>query len=393
MADQPNLSEMAAVVARVPGGRNQLGVVAEALPVPGARQVRIRVAGASVNPIDLSTRAGRLADAGLMLCRAADRSRLGRRRRSSMRSATAVAVVRHRATHVVGLRTLLFAPGTPPRRWCSTSRPSPPRRCRCRSYEAATLPLNGLTADRALGLAGGCARGDTLLVTGAAGAVGGFTLELASTPRACTRSPWPGRTTRTWSATSAARDVLTSSGAAGGLAVRGRSCRAGWTPWSTPPSWASPPTTGCGTGGTFVALVRPVRPRRPSGAPRWSCRRWPRGRRPPHRAGGAGRLRAARVADPHIGALPRRGSRSCPGRGTRPPRSSGAGARCRRRPAGGSQACIVTPSSPCRDADEVIDALYRFAAGQDRRDPRPLALSVRRRRHARLHRAGSSIRT
>jgi NADPH:quinone reductase len=44
--------------------------------------------------------------------------------------------------------------------------------------EAATLPLNGLTAARSLDLAR-VGRGDTLLVTGAAGAVGGYVLELA----------------------------------------------------------------------------------------------------------------------------------------------------------------------------------------------------------------------
>jgi NADPH:quinone reductase len=44
--------------------------------------------------------------------------------------------------------------------------------------QAATIPLCGLTADRALALAG-LHPGQTLLVTGAAGGVGGFVLELA----------------------------------------------------------------------------------------------------------------------------------------------------------------------------------------------------------------------
>jgi NADPH:quinone reductase-like Zn-dependent oxidoreductase len=50
---------------------------------------------------------------------------------------------------------------------------------RGKPYEqAATIPLAGLTADRALALAD-LQPGQTLLVTGAAGGVGGFVLELA----------------------------------------------------------------------------------------------------------------------------------------------------------------------------------------------------------------------
>ena len=41
------------------------------MPEPGPHQVRIRVAAAALNPIDLSARAGRLAAAGL-LARTAD---------------------------------------------------------------------------------------------------------------------------------------------------------------------------------------------------------------------------------------------------------------------------------------------------------------------------------
>ena len=50
---------------------------------------------------------------------------------------------------------------------------------RLTSAEAATLPLNALTADQALDLLG-LAPGQTLLVTGAAGALGGYSVELAA---------------------------------------------------------------------------------------------------------------------------------------------------------------------------------------------------------------------
>jgi NADPH:quinone reductase-like Zn-dependent oxidoreductase len=45
--------------------------------------------------------------------------------------------------------------------------------------EAATLPLNGLTAVQALAMAG-AGEGDDLLITGASGAVGGFAVQLAA---------------------------------------------------------------------------------------------------------------------------------------------------------------------------------------------------------------------
>ena len=49
------------------GGTEVLEVVDTPMPEPAPHQIRIRVAASSVNRIDLSTRAGRLADAGLMV--------------------------------------------------------------------------------------------------------------------------------------------------------------------------------------------------------------------------------------------------------------------------------------------------------------------------------------
>jgi NADPH:quinone reductase-like Zn-dependent oxidoreductase len=80
---------------------------------------------------------------------------------------------------VIGLRDLLFAfPGAHAEQVVLHEgglAPAP----RGTPYEqAATIPLAGLTADRALALAD-LQPGQTLLVTGAAGGVGGFVLELA----------------------------------------------------------------------------------------------------------------------------------------------------------------------------------------------------------------------
>ena len=55
-----------AVVARRIGGPDVLELVPTAVPEPGTGEVRIRVAAAALNPIDISARAGRLTAAGLL---------------------------------------------------------------------------------------------------------------------------------------------------------------------------------------------------------------------------------------------------------------------------------------------------------------------------------------
>lgn len=57
---------MLSIIARSSGGPDVLDAVDMPVPAPGPRQVRVRVVASSVNPIDLSTRAGRLTEAGLM---------------------------------------------------------------------------------------------------------------------------------------------------------------------------------------------------------------------------------------------------------------------------------------------------------------------------------------
>jgi NADPH:quinone reductase-like Zn-dependent oxidoreductase len=159
------------------GGPEVIEVVDTPVPDPGPHQVRIHVAASSVNPIDLSTRAGRLVDAGLMVAEpdiglgwdvAGTVEAVGARVRS-------FAV----GDRVVGLRNLLFAPGAHAEQVVLDESAVAPAPVSVSLAEAATLPLNALTADRALGLTG-LERGRSLLVTGAAGGVGGFVLELAA---------------------------------------------------------------------------------------------------------------------------------------------------------------------------------------------------------------------
>lgn len=166
----------AAIVSRF-GGPETVEVVDLPLPEPGARAVRVRVAASSVQPIDLSTRAGRLTESGLV----ASRPMLGLGWDvAGVVDATGPGVERFAVgDRVIGLRDLLFAlPGAHAEHVALDESALAPAPASASFVEAATLPLNALTADRALQLTG-TRPGDTVLVTGAAGGVGGFALELA----------------------------------------------------------------------------------------------------------------------------------------------------------------------------------------------------------------------
>ncbi|PPJ04557.1 NADPH:quinone reductase [Nocardia nova] len=167
---------MRAVVVRRVGGPEALEVVRVAIPEPGPRQVRIRVEAAAVNPVDIATRSGALIEAGLM----APREVIG----IGWDAAGIVDRVGPEVTtfavgqRVVGLRDLLDRSLGAYAEYLvldtDAVAPAPPG---VDATEAATLPLNALTAHQALALLD-LRAGDTLLVTGAAGAVGGFAVEL-----------------------------------------------------------------------------------------------------------------------------------------------------------------------------------------------------------------------
>ncbi|MGA5822441.1 NADP-dependent oxidoreductase [Kitasatospora sp. NPDC094028] len=169
---------MRAVVVREFGGPAALELVEVARPEPGPGEVRVRVEAAGVNPVDAATRAGVLAGAGLMarrevtgigweLAGLVDAVGPGvtglapGRRVIGLRDRLDVDLGTYADFAVLDADALALAPdGIPPQ-------------------EAATLPLNGLTALQALDLLG-LPAGATVLVTGAAGAVGGFAVELAA---------------------------------------------------------------------------------------------------------------------------------------------------------------------------------------------------------------------
>ncbi len=160
------------------GGPDALEIVEIPVPEPAARQVRVRVAASSVNPIDLSTRSGALTEAGLLA--RAPRTAIGWDLAGTV-DAVGSGVTRFAVGEaVVGLRDLLSTmPGAQAEQVVLDQEALAPAPKSVTLVEAATLPLNGLTADRAIGLTG-LQPGQTLLVTGAAGAVGGFVLELAA---------------------------------------------------------------------------------------------------------------------------------------------------------------------------------------------------------------------
>ncbi|MGI8332596.1 NADP-dependent oxidoreductase [Actinomadura scrupuli] len=168
---------MRSIIVRRFGGPEVIDVADVPVPEPARGQLRIRVAASSVNPIDLSARAGRLTEAGLM----APAPRLGLGWDVAGRVDAVGPGVRRFAAGdaVVGLRDLLSAPGAHAEQVVLDEAAVAPAPTSVPLAQAATLPLNGLTADRALALAG-LRRGQILLVTGAAGGVGGFVLELAA---------------------------------------------------------------------------------------------------------------------------------------------------------------------------------------------------------------------
>ncbi len=164
---------MKAALVRRFGGPEVIEIADVPLPRTGPGQVRIRVAAAAVNRIDLSTRNGALAQAGLLA--PAPETRLGWDVAGTVDEGTRFAP----GTAVVGLRDVLSAGGTQAEFVVLDEGAVAPAPASVSPAEAATLPLIGLTAAQSLDLTGLHA-GQTLLVTGAAGGVGGLVCQLAA---------------------------------------------------------------------------------------------------------------------------------------------------------------------------------------------------------------------
>jgi NADPH:quinone reductase-like Zn-dependent oxidoreductase len=167
---------MRAVVVRSFGGPDALEITDVPVPVPGPGQVRIRVAAAAVNPVDVATRGGYLtafaterAVTGIGWDVAGEIDEVG------------VGVIGLRqGDRVIGLSDLVDLPlGTYADAVVLDADAVAPAPESATPAQASTLPLNGLTALQVLDLLDFRPNG-TVLVTGAAGGLGGFVTELAA---------------------------------------------------------------------------------------------------------------------------------------------------------------------------------------------------------------------
>ncbi|MFF9147035.1 NADP-dependent oxidoreductase [Streptomyces sp. NPDC014861] len=160
------------------GGPEVLRIADVPVPAAGPGRVRVRVEAATVHPVDLATRAGVLAEAGVM----SGGGRLG----LGWDVAGVVEETGPDVTHVrpgdrvIGMNDRLDVPlGTQAEQVVLDAHAVVPAPAGLEPVAAATLPLAGLTALQALD-ALALPGGETLLVTGAAGAVGGYAVQLAA---------------------------------------------------------------------------------------------------------------------------------------------------------------------------------------------------------------------
>ncbi|HYZ29570.1 MAG TPA: NADP-dependent oxidoreductase [Thermoleophilaceae bacterium] len=169
---------MKAVVIHRFGGPEVLEIVELEAPEPAADQVRIRVKAAPVNPVDIATRAGWLAQDGLMT--ANGQIGIGWDL-AGVIDAVGPGTNRYKAGDpVIGMRSLLSAPiGAQAEYVVLGTDAIAPAPHTVSPIDASTIPLNGLAAAQALDLLA-LRAGQWLLVTGAAGALGGFALQLAA---------------------------------------------------------------------------------------------------------------------------------------------------------------------------------------------------------------------
>ncbi|MEV4008913.1 NADP-dependent oxidoreductase [Nonomuraea angiospora] len=169
---------MRAVVIHAFGGPEVLEIAEVPVPVVRERQVRIRVEAATVNPVDLATRSGALTEAGLLPAR--DVIGIGWDVAGTVDEVGPGVTGVVPGERVIGLSDRLDVPLGAQAECVVLDADAVTRAPSGRSpVEAATLPLNGLTAVQALDRLE-LAAGRTLLVTGAAGAVGGFAVQLAA---------------------------------------------------------------------------------------------------------------------------------------------------------------------------------------------------------------------
>lgn len=164
---------MRALVARRLDGPEAIELIETAVPEPAAGQVRIKVAAAAVNPVDLAISSGVLVEIGLTAAR--EQFGLGWDVAGTVDAAgpgTDIPL----GTPVVGVADLLAQSLKTHAEYVVLNADTVTRAPHGVQLErAATYGLNGLTALQAVKAVGG----ETVLITGAAGGVGGYAVELA----------------------------------------------------------------------------------------------------------------------------------------------------------------------------------------------------------------------
>ena len=156
------------------GGPEVLEVVELPEPVPGEGEVRVRVAAATVNPTDVGMRSGRRADA---------MKGLPPPWIPGMELAGEIDAVGPGADFAVGQPVIAIVVPFRPLGGAQAELVVVPAQSVAEVpdgatlEQAATLPMNGLTVRLALDMLG-LSPGQTLAVTGSAGAVGGYAIEL-----------------------------------------------------------------------------------------------------------------------------------------------------------------------------------------------------------------------
>lgn len=164
---------MQAAVVNAFGGPEQLEIAEVPVPRPAAGQVRIRVRAAGVNPVDGAVRVGVFGGAG-------QRIGLGWDVAGEIDEVGAGVTDWSTGQRVVGLHYGPVKPlGTHAEYVVLDASAVAAAPDTADDVAAAALPLSGLTAARAVDLLG-LASGASVLVTGAAGVVGGLAVQLAA---------------------------------------------------------------------------------------------------------------------------------------------------------------------------------------------------------------------
>ncbi|MGW4371031.1 NADP-dependent oxidoreductase [Nocardia takedensis] len=164
-------------VVRTPNGPDAIEIIDVPVTEPGPGQIRVAVAGAGVNPVDLGVADGFFH--GLGLIRQPEHTGLG------WDFSGTVAAVGAGVTQPVGTRVAGIVPGFDRDYGAYAEQLIVPAAdvaevpAALDLVAAASLPLNALAAAQLLDLLGDAPDGGRLLVTGAAGAVGGHLAVLA----------------------------------------------------------------------------------------------------------------------------------------------------------------------------------------------------------------------